>query len=123
MKNKRSKIFLSGMLVFALVFGLIVMGCPTDGGTEEENNVTKFEGTWANKGDNWDLVYTFTGNRVKYSDHTNNTWSGTFAFTDTEITFSVSQNTWTQGYTLEGNTLIIANTGGNNPYGTFLKQE
>jgi hypothetical protein len=118
-----SRRFFAGILVSALVFGLIVMGCPTDGGSGGESQVTKFEGTWVNSGPDWNLIYKFTGNKVEYSDHAGLTWSGTFTFTDTEITFTTSGNSWTQGYTLEGNTLKISNTGGNNPYGTFIKQE
>jgi hypothetical protein len=120
MKNGR---FFAGILGFALVFGLIFIGCPTDsdGGG---GNVTKFEGTWDNSGESWKLIYRFTGNKVEYSDHTNNTWSGTFTFTDTTITFSTSpSNSWTQDYTLKGNELKISEADGNHPYGTFVKQE
>jgi hypothetical protein len=125
MKNKlsfNSLLIGKGMIaiVITLVLGLIVTGCSHDG---TEDQITKFEGTWVNEGNAWRLVYTFTGNTVKYSDHMNAEWSGTFTFTDTEITFRVSSNTWTQGYTLEGTTLEITNTGGSNPHGTFIKQE
>ena len=119
MNNRR---FFAGIFSLVLIFGLILIGCPTDGGSGGESQVTKFEGTWVNSGSYWNLIYKFTGNKVEYSDHTDSKWSGTFTFTDTEITFTTSVNSWTQGYTIEGNNLEISNTG-NYPYGTFIKQE
>jgi hypothetical protein len=119
MKNR----FFSGTLGFVLVFGLIIYGCPTDSGGGG-GNVAKFEGTWVNSGETWELIYRFTENKVDYSDHTDLRWSGTFTFTDTTITFSTSpSNSWIQGYTLEEDVLEISNTGGSNPYGTFVKQK
>jgi hypothetical protein len=47
----KNKLIFAGILALVLVFGLITIGCPTNGGTEEENNVTKFEGTWLNGSD------------------------------------------------------------------------
>jgi hypothetical protein len=117
MKNKR---FFAGMLALMLVFGLIAMGC--DNGTTPGGQVTKFEGTWVNSGENWELTYKFTGNQVEYSSHTGSRWSATFTFTDTEITFSSERgDSWTQVYSLSEGTLIITSDD-KHPYGTFQKQ-
>jgi hypothetical protein len=43
MKNKMD---LAGVLGFVLVFGLFLIGCPMDGDSTGEGQVTKFEGTW-----------------------------------------------------------------------------
>jgi hypothetical protein len=129
----RNKQVFAGMLALVLVFGLIVMGCPTDGGTEEENNVTKFEGTWRNyysEGDEvrLDISYTFKNNTFTARDDTPGNeagFSGTFTFTENTITFNaVSINTsWTQQYTLTDTVLnLVRDEPGGHYSGDFQKQ-
>jgi hypothetical protein len=93
MKNKQ---ILMGILASVLVFGLIFVGCDqaTNGSTtKEEEQVTKFEGTWkhtdSDTGNTEDYVFkdnAFTLTMKEGSDTL--VWQGTFAFNDTKITFT-----------------------------------
>jgi hypothetical protein len=61
----------------------------------QKTGATKFEGTWKNS-HGTRPAYTFTNNRVVYSDNDGNTGEGVFAFTDASITFiRSSTNSWT----------------------------
>jgi hypothetical protein len=119
----KKKLIFAGMLALAPVFGLIVCGCPTDGGG---NLPVTFEGTWINSGEfedyKWELIYKFTGNQFEYSDNFGGSRSGTFTFTDTEITFTPNYgDPWKQSYSLSEDTLTIASDD-QYPFGDFLKQ-
>jgi len=120
--------------IFALVaaIGLSMAAC---GGGDDDSgggSNTKFEGRWLNQaainfyGYN-DFSFTFTGNSFtfKSAGAENNTFKGTFTFTDAAIAFTPDAGeTWsafTQGYTLTGNTLSLAQ-GGKFGYGDFIKQ-
>jgi hypothetical protein len=126
MKTKKSKVLWSGMLAMALAFGFVAVGCATstDSGDGE---ITKFEGTWEQQKGEVTHVYTFTKNKMRYTGG-NTRRPGMFTFTDTDITFIPAEaNTWQgwkQGYTLEGDTLTLADDGqsGNHPSGAFQKQ-
>jgi hypothetical protein len=111
-------------MVVALAAGL--MGCEHD----PVSNATKFEGTWRSQfidgisGEPVNIVYTFTDNAFTLdADLGSNggyTASGTFTFTDTDITFSLSDDeSWTQDYTLTGNKLYLDGNNGAYFGGTF----
>jgi hypothetical protein len=102
-----------------LVFSFIFMGCDNGG---EEDQTTKFEGTWVNPLGSQN-AYTFTGNNWSRTNNNNNqNVNGTFTFTETTITFvPTSGNSWTQGYTFFDTTLSFIEIGGV-PFGTFTKQ-
>jgi hypothetical protein len=104
MKNRW---FFAGMLALALVFGLIITGCPTDSDDGGGNMSTKFEGTWlVQKADDHIITFTFEGEFLRIV----NTKSGSvtsdakrhFTYTDTEIELSDGTKI---PYVLEGNTL------------------
>ncbi|GHV51338.1 hypothetical protein AGMMS49579_06440 [Spirochaetia bacterium] len=119
----KRKLIGKGILAIVLVFGFIVIGCSTGGGTDTpkgEEQVTKFEGTWQNGGGS---NYTFTGYTVAFSPASGTgAWTGTFEFTDTTITFKpVDGTSWTQEYTLSESTLTLVQVTGHY-YGTFQKQ-
>jgi hypothetical protein len=98
----------------------------------ESNTVTKFEGRWVNEYaltlGYTEFSFTFTGNKMLFRAVNNNgqsNRSGTFTFTDTEITFIPEQaNTWQgyiQKYRLIDNVLTLENDG-RNFSGRFIKQ-
>jgi hypothetical protein len=116
MKNRQ---ILMGILANVLVFGLVFVGCkqPTD---PEENNMTKFEGTWINPNGNHP-TYTFANYTYKLTDNNGYSEEGTFTFTDTTITFIPTEgDSWTQNYTLEDNNLTFVSDGAH-AYGLFIK--
>jgi hypothetical protein len=123
MKNKR---FLAGIPGLVLVFGLIICGCPTDSDGGGGGNVAKFEGVWRNPYGSH-ATYIFTGYDVSFTNDSNVSWSGTFTFNDTTITFNNPNGTpasWTQTYTLSETSLTLTNIEGQpgSSYGTFEKQ-
>jgi hypothetical protein len=68
-------------------------------------------------------AFTFTGNKYKlfYAFAFDSVYEGTFTFTDKTITFIPEKNeSWTQTYTLSGNTLSLDADGMHN-YGPFVK--
>jgi hypothetical protein len=115
----KKQVFLMGIFSLVLIFGLIIIGCPTGG--DEEDMTTKFEGTWRNPGGNHP-AYVFIGDNFELSNSTEQSvLSGTFTFTDTTITFiPFSGESWTQDYTLEGEQLSLTNDSVHN-YGDFIK--
>jgi hypothetical protein len=122
MKNKR---FFAGILGFALVFGLILCGCPTDGDDGGGNMPTKFEGTWRNNGsqgeETWDILYTFKGSTF-ICENLDDKFSGTFTFTANTITFTVDWGSWTQNYELVDTTLTLEQDQDMHYNGSFQKQ-
>jgi hypothetical protein len=118
MKNK----ILFVMLAIALVLGMTLAGCKDkeDGGSE-----ATLEGTWlmaaASMGYS-DYYFTFTGSeftheRKNAAGTTTATYNGTFTSTATEITFipesdDYSFDTFTQGYTLSRNKLMLTQVEG-----------
>jgi len=125
---KRTFKFL-GSVVIMVVIVLSVSACD-DGSTS--SSPTKFEGRWLNLAaiNNFgytDFSVTFTGNGFvwKTTGSNNSTAKGSFTFTETTITFKpASGQTWqtfTQGYTLSGNVLNLAQ-GGQFGFGAFTKQ-
>jgi hypothetical protein len=117
MKNKQ---ILMRILANVLVFGLVFVGCkqPTD---SEENNMTKFEGTWRNPNGNHP-AYTFINDTYKITNYEGFLAQGTFSFDDTTITFIPAEGeSWTQEYTLNGNDLIITYLDDGHNYGQFIK--
>jgi hypothetical protein len=97
-----------------------LVGCPTT--TGEENQMTKFEGTWRNPNGNHP-AYTFVNDTYTSTDNNSDAIlsQGTFTFTDTTITFIPSSgDSWTQDYTLEGNNLTIIRDNAHD-YGLFIK--
>jgi hypothetical protein len=81
-----------GMISLLLAFGLIFMGCPTDGGTEE-GEMTKFEGSWQNQHpDAAHATYTFANDMVTYTRDDFEAQLGTFTYNDTSIEMSFANN-------------------------------
>jgi hypothetical protein len=117
----KNKLFLAGVLGFALVLGLVLSGCDNGNGNGG-SNATKFEGVWRNPNGSHQ-TYTFTENTVTRTADDDITWSATFDFTDTAITFTpASGNSWTQNYILSGSVLSL-DVDENHPYGPFLFQK
>jgi hypothetical protein len=131
MKGKR---FFAGIMAVILVFGLIVMGCPTGGAGDtdndvkggEENKMTKFEGTWkhtmaaANN-----ATYTFSSKTLTYKRDDFTEVSGTFTFDDTTLSITFENgDIKVFTYTLTETTLKLAQVSGDGKYylGTFEKQ-
>jgi uncharacterized lipoprotein NlpE involved in copper resistance len=106
------------VLIVLLVFGLVLVGC--DNGTTD---TTKFEGTWENITDEGTISYIFSGSNYTgaKSWDSEDSFSGTFTFTETTITFSFGDDSWTQNYTLFGDTLTLDATG-DRFNGTFTKK-
>jgi hypothetical protein len=116
----RNKVVFAGALGFALVFGLVIMGCKN--GTTPEEKTTKFEGVWRSPSGPHQ-TYAFTEDTVARTADDDIMWSATFSFTDTTITFTpISGNLWTQNYILSGSVLSIDNDG-SHPAGPFLFQK
>jgi len=126
MKNKKIWLVIP---VVVLVFGMSVVGCATN-----KAEPTKFDGKWlsltdVNSNGFSDFSFTFTGNRWSFKStgnsdpNQNASFSGTFTFTDTAITFKFGNITWEQGYTLNGNVLTLEEaTTVEFPFGDFTKQ-
>jgi hypothetical protein len=116
----KSRLIGNGILAIMLVFGFFVVGCPTDSDNQEENNMTKFEGTWRNpSGDH--PAYIFVGDAYSSANSYRGLSEGTFTFTDSTITFLPDDgDSWTQDYTLEGNNLTIAKDDVHS-FGVFVK--
>jgi len=124
MKN-RIKLF--GVIALVAVIGFSMAACGggdsggNDNGGDNSGGKTKFEGRWLNlvaiDVGFTDFSFTFTGNNFVFrsAGRENNTYNGSFTFTDTTITFiPVSGQTWqtfTQDYTLSGNVLNLAQSG------------
>jgi hypothetical protein len=116
-----------------LVFGLILAGCSTDGGQEDENQMTQFEGTWKtgfygginDSQGTIQATYKFTNNNWIFSSNDESEQyfakgplSGNFEFTETTITFVISDDssvTWVMDYALQNGSMTITNSQGNNP--------
>jgi predicted small secreted protein len=118
-----------GIIALLAIIGFSMAACGTTGGGEP----TKFEGRWVNEYaisiGYTDSSFTFTGNnfiRRSVNQQGSATRSGTFTFTDTAITFTPKAGeNWTkftQGYTLAGNTLRLAQVSEGLGYGEFIKQ-
>ena len=133
MKNRLLNVIAIAVITTGII-ALSLTGC--DNGTNSANNPpsteTKLEGRWLNLAaiNNYgytDLSFTFTDNNFIFRSvgPQNNTYNGSFTFIDTTITFiPASGQTWqtfTQGYTLSGNVLNLAE--GNNIFvtGPFKK--
>jgi hypothetical protein len=108
----KNRLIGKGILAIVLVFGFFVVGCPTDTNNPEENNMTKFEGTWKHQMAELNAVYVFTGSNwsftssapERYDDIPTGPLSGTFTFDETSITFTAisgGAGSWTQPYTLK----------------------
>jgi hypothetical protein len=114
----KKQIFM-GIFSLVLVFGLMLIGCPT-GGEGEENKMTKFEGTWRNPNGNHP-AYIFVNDTYTLTTYDGFSAQGNFTFTDTTITFIPSGgDSWTQDYTLEGDNLTIIRDNAHD-YGLFIK--
>jgi hypothetical protein len=115
---------IAGIIALMAIIGFSMAACGggDDNGSKTKDDgsgsKTKFEGRWLNEvaineyGFN-DFSFTFTGNNFtfKSAGRENNTYKGTFTFTDTAITFTpTTGETWSgfsQKYTLSGNTLDL----------------
>jgi hypothetical protein len=98
-----------------------ITGCD-NGTTNTEGEPTKFEGTWKNPYAPIDFFYTFTGNSFHFTND-DKVSSGTFTFTETEITFTPSNGKpWTQGYTLSETELNLVFAADSYGFGSFIKQ-
>jgi hypothetical protein len=129
------KLNLLDMLDSLLVLSLVFIGCLTTGAANS-GTATKFEGKWVNPDAINDFGYsdfsfTFTGNKMLFKSSGNGndapmSRSGTFTFTNTEITFIPErENTWKgykQKYTLQDDVLMLERAGNGNPFGPFEKQ-
>ena len=113
--KKLSKVL--GIIAVVAIIGFSMITCDGSGGGDDGN---KFEGYWVALNSN----YRFTGDSFQYYDNLGIARSGTFTFTDTQITFIAPPGTWT-GYTLNyqlsGNTLTLTGTDDRRS-GTFIKQ-
>jgi hypothetical protein len=127
MKNKFGLI----LLLLIMAGGMIMMttGCSNSTGGDE--TPTKFEGEWKLESDGSYRIYSFSGNRITSRDSRDEsyTWSGTFTFTDTTITFTPTSHEdvpqWTQGYQfLENPTRLklLPADGEDFPSGELIKQ-
>ncbi|GHV54817.1 hypothetical protein AGMMS49579_16150 [Spirochaetia bacterium] len=136
---KNGKMILGGMAVLLLAFGLVFTACDTGGGSggsggTSGDNSTKFEGTWTaswGNATNGTSTYVFSGST--YTDTKTagtgdtNSWtrSGTFTYTDTQITFtrtSPSAGEMVKSYTLVGDSLNLVSISGGGNQGTYTKQ-
>jgi hypothetical protein len=60
MKNRQ---FLMGILAIVLVFGFIIIGCPTDSDSSDGGGqVNKFEGTWKKESESEVEIFVFKNN-------------------------------------------------------------
>jgi hypothetical protein len=136
MKNRQ---ILIGILAIVLVFGLVFVGCDqaTNGSTtEEEEQVTKFEGTWQAS---FSSTLTFTFTKNSYTEvMSRGTIYGNFEFTDETITFKPKSTDpsgaplieFTMGYKLSENPYTLRlnrlegddGSGTGNVEGLFTKQ-
>jgi hypothetical protein len=121
----KSRQILVGILGLSLALGGLA-GCKTEG-EEAVEAVGKFEGSWrsANATGTFDVEYEFKGNEFTcYVHHNDLSFSGTFSYTETEITFIRSTtNTWTQKYTIADNVLVLEIDEGSHFNGRFTKQD
>jgi hypothetical protein len=106
-------------LIVLLLFGFILVGC-SNGTTDTP---TKFEGTWELSTDEGTISYIFSGSNYTgtRSWDSEDSFSGTFTFTETTITFYFGDDSWTQDYTLSGDTLVLE-ANGDRFNGTFTKK-
>jgi uncharacterized lipoprotein NlpE involved in copper resistance len=112
MKNKQ---VFAGMLAIMLVFGLILMGCPTPTDGDDEKNPLKGT-TWVATGtDNegaYVITYIFTSDSYQFSykndgiETTNE--SGTYSIFENTVNFT-DQDGYTFTGTISNDTLIISN--------------
>jgi hypothetical protein len=118
----------------------LVNGTLTKQNTKEEDKTAKFEGTWKTgiiAGADIRATYKFAGNTFEFtSNNTKEEYnipkgpiSGTFEFTDTTITFTLSDGskTWSMSYILKNENLVLSLTQlqGSNPtthFATLVKQ-
>jgi hypothetical protein len=108
-------LILAGVL---LVFSFVFTGCNPD----PEDKTNKFEGTWVMEVNSVSATYKFTDKNFEFSsDDAAETYfatgpiSGTFEFTETTITFTTTDKTWTMDYTLQDGKLLLTNNTGDNP--------
>jgi hypothetical protein len=128
---------LLGILIVVLVFGIMLSGCKTGEDDADKTNETKnpFEGAWRmtspDGGATYDIEYTFTGNEfVCQVYNEDDSFAGTFSYTDTEITFTRIRSdgsvhsTWIQEYFTNGAILRLYADRDVNPHisGEFTKQ-
>ena len=118
----KTRNFFLAMLAVMLVSGFAFVSC---GG--ENNNATKFEGTWLSRdpsnptgnynrfifsGNNYSYIAVFNGQTVPGSP-----MSGTFTYTDTVIVFSITNGpTLTRTYTFTNNGIQFQE------FGFFLRE-
>jgi hypothetical protein len=125
---KKGFLALIGVL---LVFSFVFMGCDPD--PKEEDQTTKFEGTWVMEVNSVSATYKFTNNNFVFSSNdtteqyfAKGPFSGTFEFTETTITFTTTDKTWTLDYAFQNGMLSLSNSQGDNPTklgnGTLTKQ-
>jgi hypothetical protein len=107
----KNKLFLTGMLVLALVFGMMVVGCD-DGSTDGNTGSNTLAGTtWIGHYDNLDITLTFSGsNGITYSTTnaggTTTTSQGTYSISGSTVTVTIEN--WTpQTATISGNKLTF----------------
>jgi len=117
---------IAGIIALLAVIGFSMLAC--DNGTTG----SPLQGTWKNEFDDSDghnvLTYKFTGSNFSCTytwPGVNGTYSGTFSFTDTTITFNMtapSSDTWTQNYTITGKTLYLQRDAQGHFNGSYIKQ-
>jgi hypothetical protein len=131
MKNKRCKIFLSGILALVLVFGFVAVGCATStdsGGGDGGNMATKFEGSWINN--STQSEYVFINNTWRLNRSGRNNISGTFTFADEPAQIQFTTTSGGSGgfsylYEFKDDGTILSLSGNNGPgnsTGDFTKQ-
>ena len=123
----KNNLIVKGISVIVLMFGMIVAGCKTSSkDAVVKFEPTKFEGTWVYAYQTNTHTYIFNGNTMQYKNSSGAKKSGTFTFTETDITFIPAEGAgwrgWTQGYTLDGVTLILKSNDASQPFGSFTKQ-
>jgi hypothetical protein len=128
-----------GITALVAVIGFLMAACATSSTSTTSNTVgtaqiSKFEGKWTNEAalkyyGFKEFSFTFVGNEMIFYSVDSNSMEisqpGTFTYTDTQITFKPKQGSnwqgYTQGYTLSGNSLVLADDGWHN-HGEFIKQ-
>jgi hypothetical protein len=116
-----------GMLIMALVFGLLYTACPTSSDDDDSNNdnsgdnAADITGTWEASGG---LVIVFTGNTFDYKLKGTPQYSGTFSTAGSTITFKESRlGTASGNFELSAGKLVLSNhTWDSSVDGTYTKR-
>jgi len=122
----KNTIKLLGIIALLAIIGFSMVACSDD------SSKSPFEGTWKNEFDDSDghnvLTYKFTGDDFSCTyvwPGVNKSYSGTFSYTNTTITFNrtvPNVESWTQNYTITGNTLMLVRDPDGHFNGPFEKQ-